>query len=164
MPWKRKRISPWNNLPFGPDQRTFIPHMVVEIRDIEEAKGVLDHPIVRHARLTHVGNMAILLSMRRAWEVRWIGESQVLAVVVMLERHSVDGGVVSVHPDHVAMGLRDRAMVITPSTVVTVRSSDVRTAFGHLADYIIDLMQPEDIATLYSHAVSPPERPDAQAA
>lgn len=158
MPWKRKTTTTWAKMPFGPTGHTYIPDLVVDVREFETADDLGRHHLMQSAPWTPIGRDIATLDLKEAWEVRAPGADEAIALVILLGTHRAAAGVgdlVSTVPETLALGRRDRTLIVTGGGIHPFRGSDRSIAFSHLADLIVEAMTPEQLDTLYILSGSP---------
>ncbi|GJE74964.1 hypothetical protein [Methylorubrum suomiense] len=143
MPWTRRRIEPLRP-PVGPNGYTYNPNLVVQTSRVADARDFATDPIWQVASLTKEGRAAVLRpaggicgpALLRGWRVRKLGAAEHCALVLRVD-HFLNGGLVSVSPEWVAMEYNDRMLVVTPELVVGVRGAYEDVAFGALGDIFV---------------------------
>lgn len=135
MTWRPRSITPWR-MPVGADGRTYDPGLVVETFLFRDEISLTTSPVWQIAPLTRLARAEIPGLIGRGWHVRWEGEADAFAIVLWVVAHSIGGRVVSPAPERAALQYSDRFLVVMPRLVITVRGSDPRHAFMHLADIL----------------------------
>ncbi|NEU12599.1 hypothetical protein G3T14_10665 [Methylobacterium sp. BTF04] len=137
MPWRRKAITP-NFLPFGENNRTYDPGLVVEVEPVLDISA---SPIWRDALLTDGGRRDLPPVVREAWHVRRLGTVDPFAIVVRLNPHLLGGRILSRGREQGAIAQTDRSIVIMPELLLMVRGVEVRRAWSLLADEMVGTRQ-----------------------